>query len=75
MSLVLVYFTSGRDFKLSESYISRNQRRLPRKRALFKGSDAWRQLKGDPSIRGGLFQQERTQSIMDSSNDTGRRYP
>ncbi|HIP68868.1 MAG TPA: NarK/NasA family nitrate transporter [Chromatiales bacterium] len=87
----------GRDFKLSESYISRNQRRpsltavhairgdvdelvgfagvdydlrsLPRKGALFKGSGAWRQLKGDPSIRGGLFQQERTQSIMDSSID------
>jgi hypothetical protein len=87
----------GRDFKLSESYISRNQRRpsltavhtirgnvdelvgfvgvdydlrsLPREGALFKGSETWRQLKGDPSIRGGLFQQERTQSIMDENID------
>jgi len=87
----------GRDFKLSESYISRNKRRpsltaihtirgnvdelvgfvgvdydlrsLPRKGALFKGSGVWRQLKGDPSIRGGLFQQERTQSIMDDNID------
>ncbi len=85
------------DFKLSESYISRNQRRpsltaihairddqgrrlgflgadydlrdLPRKGALFKGSGQWRQLKGDPSIRGGLFMQERTQSVMDENID------
>jgi len=88
---------SGQDFKLSESYISRNKRRpsltamhtirgnvdelvgfvgvdydlrdLPRKGALFKGTGEWRQLKGDPSIRGGLFQQERTQSIMDDNID------
>lgn len=87
----------GRDFKLSDSYISRNKRRpsltaihtirgnvdelvgfvgvdydlrcLPRKGALFKGSGKWRQMKGDPSIRGGLFQQERTQSIMDDNID------
>ena len=87
----------GIDFKLSESYISRNQRRpsltavhtirhadgqlagfvgvdydlrsLPRKGALFKGTGQWRQLKGDPSIRGGLFMQERTQSVMDDHID------
>jgi len=28
-------------------------------------SQAWRQIKGDPSIRGGLFQQTRTRSAMD----------
>jgi len=87
----------GCDFKLSESYISRNKRRpsltavhtirgsidklvgfvcvdydlrsLPVKGALFQGTGEWRQMKGDPSIRGGLFHQERTHSLMDENID------
>lgn len=41
-------------------------RDLPRQGAVYQGSNEWRQMKGDPSIRGGLFAQERTQSIMDN---------
>lgn len=85
------------DFKLSESYISRNKKRpsltavhvirdhnhkriaflcvdydlrsLPRSGILYQGSKEWQQLKGDPSIRGGLFAQKRTQSVMDEHLD------
>lgn len=32
-------------------------------------SQGWRQIKGDPSIRGGLFQQTRTRSAMDEQLD------
>jgi len=32
--------------------------------------DHWRQIKGDPSIRGTLFQQTRTESAMDKELDT-----
>lgn len=87
----------GEDFKLSESYISRNKRRpsltaihavrsdtaeltgfvgvdydlrsLPTKGALFQGTGEWHQMKGDPSIRSGLFQQQRIQSRMDDNID------
>lgn len=44
-------------------------RDLPRQGAVYQGSNEWRQMKGDPSIRGGLFAQERTQSIMDNHID------
>lgn len=85
------------DFRLSEAYISRNQRRpsvtaiqvirdhegalvgflgadydlreLPHTEALYKEPDGWRQLKGDPAIRGGLFLQQRAESQMDTHLD------
>lgn len=40
-------------------------RRLPVTSALYMEPDAWRQIKGDPAIRGALFQQIRTESPMD----------
>ena len=46
----------GADFDLSS---------LPVTSALYHEPDNWRQVKGDPAIRGGLFQQTRSESPMD----------
>jgi len=51
----------GADFDLRE---------LPLTRELYQQSDQWVQLKGDPAIRGGLFYQQRVESLMDGSLDT-----
>jgi|JYMV01.1.fsa_nt_gi hypothetical protein len=40
-------------------------RELPHTESLYKETDEWRQLKGDPAIRGSLFHQQRVQSRMD----------
>ena len=40
-------------------------RRLPVTSALYKEPGRWRQVKGDPAIRGALFQQTRIESPMD----------
>jgi hypothetical protein len=40
-------------------------RRLPVTSALYQEPGKWRQVKGDPAIRGALFQQTRTESPMD----------
>ena len=40
-------------------------RGLPVTSALYQEPDEWRQVKGDPAIRGTLFQQTRTESPMD----------
>lgn len=40
-------------------------RGLPVTSALYREPADWRQVKGDPAIRGGLFQQTRTESPMD----------
>lgn len=50
----------GADFDLRE---------LPLTRELYTQPDDWVQLKGDPSIRGGLFAQQRVESLMDSRID------
>lgn len=50
----------GADFDLRE---------LPLTRELYRQSDHWLQLKGDPAIRGGLFYQQRVESLMDSQID------
>jgi len=85
------------DFKLSEAYISRNQKRpsltavqvirnregkhigflgadfdlreLPQTENSYKEPIIWRQVKGDPAIRDGLFLQRRVESLMDSRLD------
>nr|WP_236725730.1 PDC sensor domain-containing protein [Candidatus Reidiella endopervernicosa] len=85
------------DFKLSNSYISRNKKRpsltaihairndageligflgadydlreLPHTERIYQEPDNWRQVKGDPAIRGGLFQQCRVDSVMDQQLD------
>lgn len=83
----------GTDFKLSEAYISRIEKRpslsavqairnpqqhhhgflladfdlreLPHTEDIYRESQHWRQIKGDPAIRSGLFYNERNESLMD----------
>ncbi len=50
----------GADFDLRD---------LPLTRELYQQPDRWMQLKGDPAIRGGLFYQERVESLMDARID------
>lgn len=50
----------GADFDLRE---------LPNTQALYQQPGKWMQMRGDPSIRAGLFLQERTQSLMDEHMD------
>jgi hypothetical protein len=50
----------GADFDLRD---------LPLTRELYRQSDQWLQLKGDPAIRGGLFYQQRVESLMDGRID------
>jgi hypothetical protein len=50
----------GADFDLRE---------LPLTRELYAQPDQWIQLKGDPAIRGGLFDQQRVESLMDRRID------
>jgi len=50
----------GADFDLRE---------LPLTRELYQPSGDWVQLKGDPAIRGGLFSQQRVESLMDARID------
>lgn len=44
-------------------------RELPATEQLYRDTGDWRQLKGDPAIRGGLFAQTRAQSLMDDNLD------
>jgi hypothetical protein len=50
----------GADFDLRE---------LPLTRELYQQPGQWLQLKGDPAIRGGLFYQQRVESLMDGRID------
>jgi len=50
----------GADFDLRE---------LPGIKGLYPETQVWRQIKGDPAIRGGLFAQQRAQSLMDERLD------
>ncbi|MDJ0806872.1 MAG: PDC sensor domain-containing protein [Gammaproteobacteria bacterium] len=50
----------GADFDLRE---------LPLTREVYKQPDQWMQMKGDPAIRGGLFNQQRVESPMDKRID------
>ena len=52
--------TLGADFDLRD---------LPLTRALYSQPARWHQLKGDPAIRGQLFEQRRAESLMDQSMD------
>jgi hypothetical protein len=44
-------------------------RELPHTEVLYEEPSQWRQIKGDPAIRSGLFQQQRTTSLMDENID------
>lgn len=50
----------GADFDIRELPLSPNESKEP---------DAWRQIKGDPAIRSGLFLQQRIESLMDARMD------
>jgi len=50
----------GADFDLRE---------LPLTRELYQQPHKWVQMRGDPAIRGGLFQQQRVESLMDTRID------
>jgi hypothetical protein len=52
--------TLGADFDLRD---------LPLTRALYRQPARWHQLKGDPAIRGQLFEQRRAESLMDQHMD------
>ncbi|HUW97380.1 MAG TPA: PDC sensor domain-containing protein [Acidiferrobacter sp.] len=51
----------GADFALRE---------LPHTQRLYEEPRHWRQIKGDPSIRGAVFHQTRSESVMDKNLDT-----
>ena len=44
-------------------------RELPHTEELYEEPGQWRQIKGDPAIRSGLFQQQRTTSLADENID------
>jgi len=44
-------------------------RELPGAQGIYQETDRWRQIKGDPAIRGGLFLQCRVDSLMDGRLD------
>ncbi len=44
-------------------------RELPYTGDIYKETDQWRQIKGDPSIRSSLFTQQRVESLLDKSID------
>jgi hypothetical protein len=46
-----------------------DMRELPHTENLYKESEDWRQIKGDPAIRGGVFAQQRIDSLMDQQID------
>ncbi len=57
------------DFILSESYISKNSKRPSVTAPLYEETNDWIQMKGDPSIRSGLFAQQRIESVLDQHID------
>ncbi|MBI3187606.1 MAG: hypothetical protein HYZ31_07080 [Gammaproteobacteria bacterium] len=46
-----------------------DMRELPHTESGYKEPEVWRQIKGDPAIRSGVFLQRRIESIMDSKLD------
>lgn len=44
-------------------------RGLPLTREIYREPDSWTQMKGDPAIRGSLFEQVRVESMMDQNID------
>ena len=46
-----------------------DMRELPHTERLYAEPENWRQIKGDPAIRGGLFAQQRIDSLMDKQID------
>jgi hypothetical protein len=65
-ALQVVHSTNGAVGYLGADFDLRN---LPVTSELYEEPGYWRQVKGDPAIRGGLFQQTRVESPMDGNID------
>ena len=63
------HITQGDDGHLGFLCADFDLRDLPLTRELYRQPEQWLQLKGDPAIRGGLFYQQRVESLMDSRID------
>lgn len=46
-----------------------DMREMPHSKVIYEEPSQWQQIKGDPAIRGGLFLQQRVESIMDQHID------
>lgn len=46
-----------------------DMREMPHSKVIYEEPSQWRQIKGDPAIRGGLFRQHRVESMMDQHID------
>ncbi len=68
-SLTALQVVWGQDGALGYLGADFDLRDLPVTSALYEEPDAWRQVKGDPAIRGTLFQQCRVESPMDRNMD------
>jgi hypothetical protein len=70
-SLTAVQLVRGRDWRVL-GFIGAHfdLRDLPITRQLYQEPIQWRQIKGDPAIRGTVFHQTRSESIMDINVDT-----
>jgi hypothetical protein len=70
-SLTALQVVWGEDGPLGYLGADFDLRDLPVTSKLYQEPDAWRQVKGDPSIRGTLFQQCRVESPLDRNLDQG----
>jgi hypothetical protein len=69
-SLTAVHHIDGKDANLL-GYLGADfdLRELPLTRVIYQQPEQWVQMKGDPAIRGGLFDQQRVESPMDGRVD------
>ncbi len=70
-SLTALQVVWGEDGPLGYLGADFDLRDLPVTSKLYQEPDAWRQVKGDPAIRGTLFQQCRVESPLDRNLDQG----
>lgn len=70
-SLTAIQLVRGRDWRaLGFVGADFDLRDLPITRQVYQEPVCWRQIKGDPAIRGNVFHQTRSESIMDANIDT-----
>lgn len=70
-SLTAVQLVRGTDWRvLGFVGADFDLRNLPITRKLYEEPQQWRQIKGDPAIRGSVFHQTRSDSLMDANIDT-----
>lgn len=70
-SLTAVQLVRGTDWRvLGFVGADFDLRDLPITRKIYEEPTRWQQIKGDPAIRGAVFHQSRTESMMDANIDT-----